>query len=365
MDLTFGIAGLPNTGKSTLFNLLTNAKVASDNYPFCTIDPNIGIVDIPDKNLDALADITQPDKITYTTLKFFDIAGLVKNAHQGEGLGNQFLGQIRGVDAICHVVRCFGDKNVSHVYNEINPVKDIEIILTELIMADLEIVEKKINSMEKGLRIGKKDMPEDQSRLLYAMKDALSHGIPIIETDLGTEDRTYMKSMGILSAKPYIIVANTGEDDIIQASEELESISSWGRKKGAPVIPVCGQFELEAMDLDADERQEFLESVGITQTGRDSLIRACYDILGLITFYTPVGKELKAWTIKKGKTLYEAAGQIHTDIQKGFIKAEVITLKDFVGYKGMHKARDAGLVLTEGRGFVLRDHDIIVIHFKG
>jgi GTP-binding protein YchF len=363
MGFNCGIVGLPNSGKSTIFNLVTKANAPAENYPFCTIDPNIGIVTVPDENLEKLSNIIKPEKITPTTLKLFDIAGLVKGAYKGEGLGNQFLGQIRGVDTIIHVVRCFQDPDVAHVYNEINPVADIEVILTELIMADLEIVSKRIDSIKKGLRVGKKDSSKAELELLGEIHTALSNGQCLIDTGI-SYDQNLMKAWGILTAKPYVIVANISEDDIEEGSPELKSLKSWGENKGKDVLPICAKFELEASELEENERREFLESVGIEKSGTDALISTCYKLLALLTFYTPVGKVLTAWTLKKGSNMHEAAGLIHTDIQKGFIKADVIPLNDFLAHKGLVGAKDAGAVLTEGKEFILRDKDVVVIHFR-
>ncbi|MGC9325652.1 MAG: redox-regulated ATPase YchF [Desulfomonilia bacterium] len=363
MGFTCGIVGLPNTGKSTLFNLVTKANAPAENYPFCTIDPNIGIVNVPDDNLLSIARIIDPETITPTTLKVFDIAGLVKGAYKGEGLGNQFLGQIRGVDAIIHVVRCFQDENVSHVYEEIDPVSDMEVILTELVMADLDIVQRRLDSVRRGLRVGKKDTTAAEIELLSVFEETLLKGTGII--DAGIEyDQNLMKSWGILTAKPFVIVANLGENDFIHGSQGFDDLSSWADTQGKRVIPVCAKFEQEASELDEEERKEFLESVGITVSGTDLLIRTCYELLDLITFYTPVGKELRAWTLKQGGTLFEAAGLIHTDIQMGFIRADVVSLGDFLTHNGLHGARDAGLVLTEGKEFIVRNNDIVVIHFR-
>jgi ribosome-binding ATPase len=363
MSFTCGVVGLPNAGKSTLFNLITKANAPAENYPFCTIDPNIGIMNVPDTNLDAIARIIKPEKITPTTLKLFDIAGLVRGAYKGEGLGNQFLGQIRGVDAVIHVVRCFQDANVSHVYTDVNPVNDLEIILTELVMADLELVQKRLENLKKGLRLGKKDIAAGELEHLEVIQEALAKGSCIIDTDISF-DQSEMKALGLLTAKPYVIVANVGEDDLVKGSVHLDNLNAWCEKKGKKVVPICSKFELEASDLSDDERKDFLESIGIERSGTEALIATCYDLLDLITFYTPVGKELRAWTLKKGSTAYEAAGLIHTDIQKGFIKADVIPYDDFLSHGGLHGARDAGAVLTEGREFILRDHDILIIHFR-
>jgi len=363
MSFTCGIVGLPNAGKSTLFNLITKANAPAENYPFCTIDPNIGIVNVPDDNLKAIAQIIKPEKITPTTLKLFDIAGLVKGAFKGEGLGNQFLGQIRGVDAIIHVVRCFQDVNVSHVYTDINPGTDLEIILTELVMADLELVQNRLETLKKGLRLGKKDMALGEMELLETIQETLSKGICIFDAGISF-DQGEMKALGLLTAKPYVIVANVGEDDLTKGSVHLDNLKAWAEKKGKQVVPICSKFELEASELDEAERMEFLGSIGIDRSGTEALISTCYELLDLITFYTPVGKELRAWTLKKGGTAFDAAGLIHTDIQKGFIKADVISLEDFQKYNGLHGARDAGAILIEGKEFILRDKDIMVIHFR-
>jgi ribosome-binding ATPase len=363
MSFTCGIVGLPNAGKSTLFNLITKANAPAENYPFCTIDPNIGIVNVPDPNLDAIAVIIKPEKITPTTLKLFDIAGLVRGAYRGEGLGNQFLGQIRGVDTIIHVVRCFQDPNIAHVYNDINPVTDLEIILTELVMADQDLVQKRLDTVKKGMRLGKKDVPAGEVELMETINDALLKGTCLVDTDLPL-DQGVMKAWGILTAKPYVIVANMGEDDLTRGSVYLDNLKVWGEKRSRKVVPICTKFELEAAELDEDERSEFLRSIGIERSGTETLIATCYELLDLITFYTPVGKELRAWTLKKGGSVFEAAGLIHTDIQKGFIKADVISLKDFLAHKGLPGAREAGTILIEGREFVLRDSDILVIHFR-
>ncbi len=362
MGFCAGIVGLPNAGKSTLFNLIAGTHIPCESYPFCTIDPNIGIASVPDENLKIIADIVKPEKITPTTLEVIDIAGLVKNAHKGEGLGNQFLGHIRSVDMIIHIVRCFKDPNVAHVYGEINPASDMETVLTELIMADLEIIEKRINSMEKELKVGKKETSDLSLDLLVSLKDMLSKGKPIRDANLALNP-SQMKAHGFLTAKPYLVVANIDEE-ALSGSDYLKAIQQWGDKKNITVVPLCVKFELEASELSPEERHDFLASIGLSSSGTQNLIKACYDLLDLITFYTPVGKELRAWTLKKGGTLHDAAGLIHTDIQEGFVKADVACLDDFVKHKGMHGAKEAGKVLVEGKEFALRDKDVVVIHFR-
>jgi ribosome-binding ATPase len=267
------------------------------------------------------------------------------------------------VDAIIHVVRCFQDVTVSHVYTDINPCTDLEIILTELVMADLELVQNRLETLRKGLRLGKKDIGLGEMELLENIQETLSKGICIFDAGISF-DQGEMKALGLLTAKPYVIVANVGEDDITRGSVHLDNLKAWGEKMGKMVVPICSKFELEASELDEAERREFLESIGIERSGTEVLISTCYRLLDLITFYTPVGKELRAWTLKKGGNAYEAAGLIHTDIQKGFIKADVISLEDFRKYHGLHGARDAGVILIEGREFILRDNDILVIHFR-
>jgi GTP-binding protein YchF len=364
MGFSCGIVGLPNVGKSTLFNCLGNAVAESANYPFCTIEPNVGIVDVPDERLTKLSDVVNPQKIIPTTMEFVDIAGLVRGASKGEGLGNQFLSHIREVDAIVQVVRCFEDENITHVDDTIDPVRDVETIETELIFKDLETVEKRLDKakkMSKGNNpIEKKAVPVCES--LY---EHLSEGKPARSWPMPDEEdkRGIIRELHLLTIKPTLFVANVAEDGFDPATNKhLAALMEMAKARGDDVLAICAKIEAEMIELSHEERQEFLESLGLQESGLTRLIHAGYDLLGLATYLTAGEKEVRAWTIKKGAKAPEAAGVIHTDFQKGFIKAEVIWWEDYVELGGEGKAREAGKMRLEGKEYVVRDGD--VMHFK-
>lgn len=360
MGFTCGIVGLPNVGKSTIFNALTSGKAEASNYPFCTIDPNLGIVKVPDERLHKIAEITHPPQTTHTTLEFLDIAGLVKGASQGEGLGNQFLGHIRNVDVIAHVVRCFDNPDVAHVTSSVDPERDIDVVNTELILADLDTVEKRLTKTERLLKTGDKKIAKAVETYKKA-KDGLNTGKPVKALRFEEDEKEALTDLTLLTLKPIFYVANVDEEEL-QRGRYTQSIREIAEKEGAFVTVICGDMEAEIAELEEDERVAFLTELGLEQPGLERLIKVGYNLLKLITFYTTVGSELRAWTVPQGTKAQKAAGKIHSDMEKGFIKAEIISYNDFWEAGSMAVAREKGLIHLEGKEYPVQNGDII--HFR-
>ena len=364
--MKLGIVGLPNVGKSTLFNSLTKAGAESANYPFCTIDPNVGIVTVPDERLNKLAALYNSAKITPAAIEFVDIAGLVKGASKGEGLGNQFLSNIREVDAIVHVVRCFEDPNVIHVDGSVNPLRDIETINLELIFADLEVLERRLSKVVKAARMDKTYAKE--LALLERIKEHLESGKMAKSLDVTDEDElALLKEYNLLTYKPVIYAANVSEDDLADdgaSNPYVQKVREYAKEFGSEVFAVCAQIEQEISELDDDEKQMFLEELGVSESGLDKLIKASYSLLGLISYLTSGPDETRAWTITKGTKAPQAAGKIHTDFERGFIKAEVVNYQDLLDNGSLAAAREKGIVGMEGKDYVVKDGDVILFRFN-
>ncbi|MYL50714.1 redox-regulated ATPase YchF [Halobacillus litoralis] len=362
MALTAGIVGLPNVGKSTLFNAITQAGALSANYPFATIDPNVGIVEVPDSRLDKLTELVNPKKTVPTAFEFTDIAGIVKGASKGEGLGNQFLSHIRQVDAICHVVRAFEDENITHVSGQVDPITDIETINLELILADLETVSKRMDRVAKMARQKDKEAVAEYA-VLEKLKEALEEETPARAVEFSSDQEKIVKGLHLLTSKPILYVANVSEDEIGEAdNDRVKQIREFAAKENAEVIVVCAKIESEIAELDSEEKEEFLEDLGIEESGLDQLIKATYNLLGLATYFTAGEQEVRAWTFKEGMTAPQAAGIIHTDFERGFIRAETVSYDDLVDAGSMAVARDRGRVRLEGKEYLVKDGD--VIHFR-
>ena len=363
MALSCGIVGLPNVGKSTLFNAITQAGAEAANYPFCTIDPNVGVVEVPDERLEKLAEIVKPQRIVPTAFEFVDIAGLVKGASKGEGLGNQFLSHIREVDAIAHVVRCFDDENITHVSGKVDPISDIETINLELIMADIETVERRMERTRRNMKSGKKEFVQEME-VLEKIKEALYADKPARSVPLDDEEKKIVRELHLLTMKPVLYVANVSEEEAAQPDDNpyVQQVRELAGQEGAEVIAISAKVEAEIAELDGEDRKLFLEELGLAESGLDRLIKAAYRLLGLQTYFTAGEKEVRAWTIRRGTKAPQAAGVIHSDFERGFIRAEVVAFEDLIAAGSLAASREKGLLRLEGKDYVVQDGD--VMHFR-
>ena len=362
--MKLGIVGLPNVGKSTLFNSITKAGAECANYPFCTIEPNVGVVPVPDERLDNLAKMYNPQKVTHAVIEFVDIAGLVKGASKGEGLGNKFLSHIRETDAIVEVVRCFENSNIVHVDGSIDPIRDIETINLELIFSDIETVNKRLDKAKKNLKADKKY--QEEIDLLEKIKETLEKGISARALDFNDDEKILVKDMFLLTTKPILYIANVSEEQLenAQNDEMVLKVKEYARKENAEVIPLCVKIEEELSGLEDEDKKEMLEAMGLDESGLDKVIKKSYDLLGLMSFLTAGEPEVRAWTIKKGTKAPQAAGKIHSDIERGFIKAEVVSYDDLMREGSMLQAREKGLVRQEGKEYIMQDGDIVLFKFN-
>ncbi len=363
--MKLGIVGLPNVGKSTLFNAITKAGAESANYPFCTIDPNIGIVAVPDERLDVLAKMYNPKKVTPTAIEFLDIAGLVRGASRGEGLGNKFLSHIREVDAIVHVVRCFDDGDIVHVDGSVDPARDIETINLELVFSDMEAIEKRIDKTSKQMKSGDKKYLSELA-ILESIKETLEKGLPVRSMTFEPEQAEYVDQLFLLTSKPVLYCANVSEDGIstVDRNPYVAKVKEIANSEGAEVIVICAKIEEEIAQLEDDEKQLFLEELGLSESGLDKLVKASYKLLGLISFLTAGEQEVRAWTIVKGTKAPQAAGKIHSDFERGFIRAEIVAYNDLVRLGSMSAAKEQGLVRSEGKDYVMHDGDVTLFRFN-
>ncbi len=363
--MKLGMVGLPNVGKSTLFNAITNAGAQSANYPFCTIEPNVGMVSVPDERLDKLAEMYHPDKFTPATIEFVDIAGLVKGASQGEGLGNKFLSHIREVDAIIHVVRCFDNDDITHVDGSVDPARDIETINLELILSDLDILTRRIDNRKKAMK-GDKTIAGEVA-FLQRLAAEMEQGKTARAIDISDDEAEYLKEVSLLTIKPVIYACNMGENDFeagIENNKYYQIVTEIANTEGAETFPICAEMEAEIAELEPDEKEAFLEDMGLEKSGLDRLIKKSYSLLGLISYLTAGKPEVRAWTIKKGTKAPQAAGKIHTDFERGFIRAEVVSFDDLMACGSMTAAKDKGLVRSEGKEYVMKDGDIVLFRFN-